>query len=170
MKNIMLFPLQGMSTGYVTSDNLGVSTNGRRALTFYNVTRPPVGGRLTMGEDMAEAVGFFSQASVDAGEVTYVQTDMGAENDSFECQVTNQVGGKQKKITVLSFHFCVNYLSTVTEKKLCFFLRHFKRSPCDLCPKIFSLNLQGKALHDMVLWKKSLPLPTVLCFTTTGKL
>ena len=97
VKNVMLFPLQGMSTGYVTSDNLGVSTNGRRALTFYNVTRPPVGGRLTMGEDMAEAVGFFSQASVDAGEVTYVQTDMGAENDSFECQVTNQVGSKQKK-------------------------------------------------------------------------
>ncbi len=49
---------QGTTTGYVTSENLGCSTNGQRALTFYNVTRQPKGGQLYMNE---KATNYFSQ-------------------------------------------------------------------------------------------------------------
>ncbi len=73
----------------MTSGNLGCATNGQRALTSYAVTRQPRGGQLHMND--RAAVSAFAQVSVDNGEVTYVQTDMDLENDSFVCTITNQV-------------------------------------------------------------------------------
>lgn len=34
---------QGLKMAYITAKNLGVKTNGQRALTFYNITKGPSG-------------------------------------------------------------------------------------------------------------------------------
>ncbi len=98
---------QGTSSGYVTSDNLGCSTNGQRALTEYRVTRQPAGGRLYLNERAASA---FTQVNVDNREVTFVQTDMTLENDSFVCTISNQVWREagncfdKRKLFFMRFH------------------------------------------------------------------
>jgi len=106
---------QGTTTGYISPLNLGYATNGQRALTHYNVTRQPQSGSLRMNDAPAN---FFSQLNIDNLEVTYVQTDMSAEKDSFECTVTNQVKrlkqGSNAKENVTSLLYRITMLNEGT--------------------------------------------------------
>ena len=81
--------------GYVSAANMAVSTNGRRDLTFYNVTSGPAGGQIHVSDTRASV---FSQINVDREEVVYVQTNMSLAADSFRCTVSNQVRCRGREV------------------------------------------------------------------------
>lgn len=91
---------QGTTTAFITSTNLGATTNGRKDDIQYTVTIPPKGGQLLVEDRPAEV---FWQINVDRDEVVYMQTDMTLSNDSFTADISN----KDNKIPGLVFNITV---------------------------------------------------------------
>ena len=72
---------------YISCKNLGVKTNGQRALTFYNITKGPSGGLIYMNDAPASV---FGQINIDNEEVVYMQSEMSLANDTFGATISNQ--------------------------------------------------------------------------------
>ncbi|CAB4068416.1 CSPG4 [Lepeophtheirus salmonis] len=78
---------QGTRTAYIKSENIGVTSNGKRSNTFFNVSRGPFGGKLYVNDEVVES---FRQTHIDNEEVAYVQSDMSLSNDSFQVSIHNE--------------------------------------------------------------------------------
>lgn len=92
--------LQGQFSAMLSARNLVVETNGRKDRVIYNVTRSPHHGHLYLHNVIADS---FSQADVEEGIVTYIQTDLSRYNDSIEFMLSdlhNIIRGRRLDIVV----------------------------------------------------------------------
>ncbi|CAG9782364.1 unnamed protein product [Diatraea saccharalis] len=72
---------QGSNVATVTSDQIYVETNAKKAKVWYNITRPPMHGVIKVGSN---EVTYFSNKDLVDKVVIYMQNDMTTANDSFD--------------------------------------------------------------------------------------
>ncbi|XP_061623484.1 chondroitin sulfate proteoglycan 4 [Phyllopteryx taeniolatus] len=72
---------QGSTAVWLIRDNLAAKTNGRNATIHYQITRPPMFGKLLLG---TQEVSQFEQEDIQTGHLAYHMTNLSSAEDSFE--------------------------------------------------------------------------------------
>lgn len=95
--------VQGQAAVFLKNRNLGARTNGDPNEIYYNVTVPPIFGRIFMNDDVTY---HFRQFDVDSEVVMYMQYNFTASEDRFVVSIVNPeniIADRVVNITVVPF-------------------------------------------------------------------